>query len=70
MNSSDGEANVRGGPSSSYSVKKVLFNGASVKATRNIGNWFSVEFTLGGVTYGEDQGRPAWVYKSLLECNR
>lgn len=69
VQSPDNIANTRKGPGGANPVVKVLNNGASVKAIRANGNWYSVEFRLGGVDYGEAMNNPAWIHSSLLRCN-
>jgi uncharacterized protein YgiM (DUF1202 family) len=70
VTTTDGTANVRKGPGTSFDIVSVLNNGASVKATRVAEEkWYSVEFIIGGVKYGENVQNPAWISKGLLSCN-
>ena len=67
VTSNDGAANVRKSPNGD--IYMVLNNGASVRAVGEDGSWYSVEYRLNQLDHGGKFGRPAWIFKTLLNCN-
>lgn len=68
VTTSGSPANVRKSPSTNGQIYMTLNNGASVKAVAEQGSWLSLEYRLGGQDHGEAFGRPAWMSKTLLNC--
>jgi hypothetical protein len=69
MNSNDGWANVRTGPSSNNRVIDELYQGDIVRATGFVGSWLSVEyFSPATGQLGAKRGKPAFIHSSLLKC--
>lgn len=52
--------NMRSGPSTSYSIMHVLWNGNTVKVTGQLGNWYQIKLS---------DGRTGWVSKLYLQVN-
>lgn len=69
VNSGDNVANVRKTPNGDLYM--TLASQASIKAVAESGDgkWYSVEYRLNGVDHGAQFDRPAWIFKSLLDCN-